>query len=222
MQRTIGFSCPGEDTTYYVAAHAALRKPDGSGGYQTETGWADGDLFVERGMWGTYFAITLTCDCTGGGGGGAECETAFAYGADNATCFLGLDLDGDGTYDFNRWGWTNGPLLAPGSYTFDIYAGAGQCELGKGTLVGTLTVEYDGEIAFIGYWMKAGFTMKETHLYVGNEILARNVNDEYTVAPGQYPYIHEGLDGATVDVYGIEISGDIYIVAHAVVCGFEE
>lgn len=60
--------------------------------------------------------------------------------------------------------------------------------------------------------------MKETHLYIGSEILARDVNGKCTVAPGQYPTIHEDLDGATMDTYAIEgLSGDIYIVAHAAV-----
>lgn len=68
-------------------------------------------------------------------------ETAFAYGGEQlATCFLDLDFNSDSKSDFNRWGWTNGPLAA-GSYSFDIYAGAGQCDLTKGTLVGTLNVE---------------------------------------------------------------------------------
>ena len=60
-------------------------------------------------------------------------------------------------------------------------------------------------------------------MYVGNEILPRN-NSEFTVAPGQYPDIHGDLDGTTTDEYSIEnLSGTIYVVAHAVVCGdFEE
>lgn len=211
----LGFSCPSDDADYYVAAHAALRKPDGAGGYQTETGWADGSRFVERGMWGTFFAITLTCEC-----GPNEpppeptCETAFAVGA---TCFLDLDLDNDGIGDFNRWGWTIGPLSA-GSYTFDIYAAAGQCDLNKGTLVGTLTVDYDGSQATITYTTIEGFTMDETQLYVGNDILPDN--DGYTVAPGQYGNIHDELNGATTDTFVITgLSGEIYVVAHAVVCG---
>jgi hypothetical protein len=61
----LGFSCPADDKMYYVAAHAALRCDNGDGSYQTETGWADGSRFVERGAWGTFFNVTLTCDCGG-------------------------------------------------------------------------------------------------------------------------------------------------------------
>lgn len=213
----LDFYCASEDKNYFVAAHAALRKSDGSGGYQTETAWADGDRFVERGMWGTFFTSTLTCECSSGGPT-PTCETAFAYGGNYASCFLDLDLDNDGIDDFNRWGWTTGPLQA-GTYAFDIYTGAGQCDLSKGTLVGTLTVVYDGSKADITYTMNSGFTMDETHLYVGNEILARDVNGDYTVAPGQYPFINDELKGVTQYTCIVNnLSGDIYIVAHAVVC----
>lgn len=207
------------DETAYVAAHAALRKDLGGGSYQTETGWGDGPTFVSRGTWATYFSITLKCG-DGGPPPPVDSETAFAYGGDLATCFIGADFDGDGSDDgFKRWGWSNGSLSA-GSYTFDVYAGAGQCDLGKGTLVGTLSVNYDGATAKVSFTMSSGFNLEETQVYVGNEPLARDVNGDYTVAPGQYPAKHEDLDGATSDSYTVTgLSGDVYVVAHASVIG---
>jgi len=213
----LGFEC-GDTTTFYAAAHASLRCPNGDGSYQTQTGWGDGPP-IGGNSWGTYFSFNIFC-------GNDEppvdenCETAFAYGGSYAHCFItGLDFAPWNIPDntFNRWGWTNGPLGA-GEYTFDIYAGAGQCDLSKGTLVGTLTVDYDGSTAEITYTMDSGFTMDETHLYVGSEILPRDVNNNYTVAPGQYPDQHD-LDDATTDSYTVyDLSGDIFVVAHAVVC----
>jgi hypothetical protein len=47
----LGFSCPGDDVTYILAAHAALRKDNGDGTFQTETGWGDGPNIVDRGSW---------------------------------------------------------------------------------------------------------------------------------------------------------------------------
>ncbi|MGD9212048.1 MAG: hypothetical protein PVI90_14800, partial [Desulfobacteraceae bacterium] len=125
----IGFSCSTDSMNYFVSAHAALQKVDNNGNViQTETGWADGDRFVERGMWGTYFTISLTCDTTTIGTGD-RCETAFVYGggtntidSDITNSFLEIDEDGDGVGDFNRWGWSIG-TLGQGSYEFDIYAG---------------------------------------------------------------------------------------------------
>ena len=43
------------------------------------------------------------------------------------------------------WGWSNG-ALSEGTYYFDIFAGAGQCDRTKGALVGLLTVDYDGTV----------------------------------------------------------------------------
>jgi hypothetical protein len=143
---------------------------------------------------------------------GQSCETAFAYYAPNSTCFLSLG--------FNRWGWTNGPL-GSGNYTFDLYAGAGQCLLSKGTLVGTVSVNYNGSVAIVTYHTTGTWTLNETHLYVGNLRLPLKREDGHyveTVAPGQYPYQHGNLNGATMDTYTIPITGLIYIVAHAETC----
>jgi len=209
-----GMECPGPEY-FFVAAHAAIRKPNGTGGYLTETGWGEGQRIVTKGNWATWFAIWITCT-NEEPPSPPGCETAFAYGGDYATCFLDLDLDNDGQGDFNRWGWTNGPLAAC-NYEFEIWAAAGQCDLTKGTHVGTLYVDYDGATATVTYDMHYSFYMDETHLYVGNEILPRK-NGEYTVAPGQFGHIHD-LDGATYDQFVIDgLSGDIYVVAHAVVC----
>jgi hypothetical protein len=220
----LGFSCPGDDMNFLVAAHAALRRANGDGTYQTETGWSDGARITERGNWATLSTITLTCDCGGTGStGGGNCETAFARAATPVnTCFLDLDEDGDGTRDFSRWGWTNGPL-SYGTYTYDIYAGAGQCDINKGTLVGTLTTVYDGPTATVTYDIAAPYNLKESHLYVGSDVLPINGNGFNTVAPGQYPQLHEGLDGASSDDYVFDgLSGEVYIVAHATVCGFPD
>lgn len=142
----------------------------------------------------------------------SECETFFAQGDDTlAMCFLD-----DG---FNRWGWTNGPLTN-GEYTFDLYAGAGQCNTEKGTLVGELTINYDEQngTAEIGFEMLDGFVLSETHLYVGNEPYPTNKKGKPTVAPGQFPYQHN-LNSAASDSFTInDLSGEIYVIGHGVVC----
>lgn len=135
-------------------------------------------------------------------------ETAFAYGGDDAHCFL--------NNGFNRWGWSNG-TYSPGEYTLKLYAGAGQCDLDKGTYVGDLSFTYrtDGTATVI-YSVNAPYTLDETHLYIGAQMFPINKNNKNTVAPGQYPYIKKG------DTY--EISGltgePVYLIAHAVVGGF--
>lgn len=211
----IGYVC-GDDSPLYAAAHCVVGLPDGSGGYtQTETGWGYG-VDPEGGNWAMYFMFNISCD-ENPPEPPEGCETAFAFGGEYATCFIDADFDGDGSDDgFNRWGWSNGPLSV-GTYTFQIYSGAGQCDISKGTNTGYLTIDYDGAQAVVTFNMYGDNTMDETHLYVGNDPLASN-NGEYTVAPGQYPYKND-LGGASFDTYTIDVTGDIYVVAHAVVCG---
>jgi len=173
---------------------------------------AMGSLGIGLAMW----SDTLTISGTMTTGEWVQCGTGYAYGGEGiATCFLDME-----EINSKAWGWTNGPLEA-GSYTFDIYAGAGKCDITKGELAGTLTVVYDGTTVTVIYNMNPGYTMDITHLYVGNEPLPTKKNGKYTTAPGLYGNTHD-LDGATTDDYEISgLSGDIYVVAHAVVCWFD-
>ena len=217
-----------DNNSVTVAAHAVVVQLDASGNViASETGWADGPRFVDRGSWATYFQYQWQ-QCNTGGGNGEGTETAFAFGDDPyAACFIGADFEGDGVDDgFNRWGWSNGTLSA-GTYTFEIYAGAGQCDRSKGTLVGTLSIDYDGSTATVTFDMTetdattgVPYNLVETHLYVGSKPLAIDGNGNYTVAPGQYPTIHDELANVSSDSYTVTVSGDIYVVAHATVAGF--
>ena len=145
------------------------------------------------------------------------CETAFAYNVDYSECFLDLTI-----INADRWGWTNGPLAQNNiPYSFEIYAAAGQCNLDAGTLVGTLTLLYVNDEAVVTYSMDAGFSLDEVHIYVGNDILPKKKNGSYTEAPGQYPHVAENLNGVTSYSYTFDnITGDVYLIAHAVVCGY--
>ncbi len=111
------------------------------------------------------------------------CETAFAFDGDNltttiGTCFL--------QYGFDRWGWSI-YLPGTGTYTFPVYAGAGQCDINKGTYVGDVTVVYsaNGTVTF-SYDFEEGFSASETHFYAGKTTVARDKKGKPTVAPGQY------------------------------------
>ena len=204
-----------EDDSIVVAAHAVVVKLDDDGNViESETGWADGKDFPGK-SWATLVEYSIqSCDPVVLPEVESHSETAFAFGGDLATCFLDIDEDADGNGDFNRWGWSNGPI-SEGSYSWDIYAGAGQCDLSKGTVVGTLDVNYAGSTLTVTYNIDAPYAMEESHVYVGSEILTRDVNGEFTVAPGQYPQISEDAN-----TYTFEVSGDVYVVAHAVVNGF--
>jgi hypothetical protein len=149
---------------------------------------------------------------------GSGCETAYAFGINKANCFIGIQ-----GVTSNNWGWSNGPIGA-GTYDWPIYAGAGQCDITKGTLVGNLHVVYvlpsppAKGTATITFNMGANVHLYTTHLYVGNLILPKK-NTKWTTAPGQFPYKHENLNGVNSDSYSITgLSGYIYIAAHSEVC----
>jgi hypothetical protein len=120
-------------------------------------------------------------------------ETAYAKG-DSAICFIPT---------FSNWGWTN-PIM-PGTYEMELWAAAGQCDNSKGSLVGTVTVEYVGGIVTEHYNVELPYLLQETHFFAGYEMFPRGSNGRFTIAPGQYT--NEGpFDGSQV-----------YVIAHAVV-----
>lgn len=125
------------------------------------------------------------------------CETAFAKGDNGETCFIGNG--------FNRWGWTIGPLADGAEGSYEVYAGAGQCDTAKGVLVGSVDVSYIGGEVSVTYNIDDTYEVSETHTYAGSTMYPIAKNGKETVAPGQY-YIEENL------------SGEIYVIAHAVVC----
>lgn len=137
-------------------------------------------------------------------------ETAWAYADPNGQ-YGNNFLD----FGFSRWGWSIGPLTS-GSYEFPIYAGAGLSDITKGTLVGSLFVEYNALVgtAEVEYVLDEGFYLGVTQIYVGNEMFAQN-GGVPTVAPGQLGNIHD-LDFADSDSFSLEgLSGEIFITAHA-------
>jgi hypothetical protein len=120
-------------------------------------------------------------------------ETAYAKG-NPSTCFIPT---------FANWGWTN--PINPGTYTWDLWAGAGQCDTSKGTLVGSVEVNYSGGYVTVTYNVNSPYILDETHVYAGTTMFPQVKQGKKlvdTVAPGQY-YI------------GNPLSGDIYVIAHA-------
>jgi len=74
--------------------------------------------------------------------------------------------------------------------------------------------------ALVTFTSYSGYSFEEAHLYVGSEMLPRDKNGGYTVAPRQYPEIKDDLDSATSVTFLVSgVSGDVYVVAHAVAAG---
>lgn len=118
----------------------------------------------------------------------------------------------------NRWGWA-GNVTADGSYTFDVWAGAGLNNTANGTKVGTVTITKNGSEVTVSYNM-SGYSLQEVHIYAGDFMPS-------TPAPGQYGYTESfGNNPADYAVshtatFNIDdTNGDgIWIIAHAVAFG---
>lgn len=194
------------NTILYIFAHASVCD---------ETAWG-GDKPVnvgQPGRWYYYGEYSICCDF----GPPPVCDqkTAFAKGGwvfvtdkkSNPENLPSLNLIR------NRWGWAIN-LLSTGTYTYEIWAGAGLNKTANGYLVGTLTVNWNGSQAVVTYTMYTGYLLKEVHLYAED---ARPT----IVAPGQYghpDYFDPGINTYTFTVPLSDSNGDgVWLIAHAVV-----
>lgn len=132
-----------------------------------------------------------------------NCETAFGRICDCPNinnCFSDFGI--------NRWGWSV-ELNGAGSGPFNLFAGAGQCDLNKGTYVGKVHITFnpDGTLTYGDVELEPGYELQEFHFYSGDSEMPLKKNGRYTAAPGQYTN------------YG-DVNGDgkVYVIVHASVC----
>jgi hypothetical protein len=126
-------------------------------------------------------------------------ETAYGMGGENENpvCFT------DDPYNQGNWGWVNGDgatSIVPGTYEWDVWAGAAQCDTNNGTLAGTVTVNYDAGTGVVSVTWNIDplYILGDTHVYA-------SYDPPDTFSPGQWT--NEGpFDGSA-----------IYIIVHAVV-----
>ena len=98
---------------------------------------------------------------------------------------------------FSNWGWTN--PIEPGNFVMPLWAGAAQCDTSKGTLVGNVTVVYDGVNVTATFNMDPGYLLGSTAVYADYGKFPMLRNGRPTVAPGQY-YNASPFDGSLVHV----------------------
>ncbi|MDR5591695.1 T9SS type A sorting domain-containing protein, partial [Christiangramia sp. SM2212] len=168
------------------------------------------------------------------------CETAFAKRSDTdaanrSYCFINETPDDtNASYDLeidaNRWGWTNFISISEftdennNTFTMELWAAAGQCDINKGTLVGQVKVVYENGEVSVSYEMLTGYWLGGMHTYVGQEPYMwkqKGKNVEYTLAPGQYPFNSDGGEytySTTIEPITVQGVEGFYVIAHADVC----
>lgn len=108
----------------------------------------------------------------------------------------------------NNWGWVNGQFSNGASGTFDVIAGAGKCDVSKGTIVGTFSFTYNnGDLDFT-LDLTVDNDFSELQIYASSQMLTSS-------APGGLGY-NEDIDGG-IGTFSDEINGlsdDIYIAVH--------
>ena len=115
----------------------------------------------------------------------------------------------------NRWGWAIN-LASAGTYTYDLWVGAGLNYTSKGLLVGDVVVDFTGTQATITYNLDFGYSIEEAHVYAGDF-------RPTTLAPGQYGntgYFNPFATTHSVTIDVTDTNGDgVWIIAHAVAYG---
>lgn len=199
----------------YVVAHAEVNGVmDDAGNLSGETAYA-GDHEGDGNRWWFYGIYTVQCEC--GEPQITSCETAYGKGnyvwttmrRSNPESLPSLELT------HNRWGWAVN-MSEPGTVVNPLYAGAGLNRTNKATLVGDVSINWDGSEVTVSYNLYGANMIREAHIYVGDM-------SPDTIAPGQYgSTAYFGEDGTTSYSETFTVSdtdGDgIWVVAHSVAC----
>ena len=137
----------------------------------------------------------------------AVCETAWSKGS-NDVCIITLN-------GVNRWGWTS-KVDQGATERMEIWAGAGQCDTSKGTLVGYADVSYlNDRVKVTVSGLTAPWEMTTSHLWVGEDYLPKNdKNGKYIAAPGQLS--DQQANKADYDMH--HTTAFVYVALHLDVC----
>ena len=132
------------------------------------------------------------------------CETAFMFG--NNT-LISLDLGN------KRWGWAEYFEGGNGTYSYNVYAGAGQNDIDKGTLVGKVELTVSAGNVAVKYTLNSGVVSNVTHIYFSDN------NAPTTTAPGQYGNTYEdNYTGSKTWNFSYSNDGNFWIIVHSEVC----
>ncbi len=135
-----------------------------------------------------------------------QCGTAFMYSP---------DLKINEVTNSNRWGWIEF-YDEDGSITRDIYVGAGQNDLDKGTNIGSVTISRSGSNLNFDFDLDGDYSFSSLHIHV-----ADTAEEATGVAksPGRYNRnsILVGLEDQSLDILD-DLAEDFWVIVHADAC----
>ena len=201
----------------YVYVHADVLAIHEDGSVSGETAWGGDVAGPGRAWW--YYATYVPSCCveTPPPPSYEKLGTAFAKGGyvfttdrkSNPENLPSLNLTK------NRWGWAIN-LTNAGSFTYDLFVGAGLNNTSRGKLVGSVTIDYTGTQATVTYNLNATFAIEEGHVFAGDF-------RPTTLAPGQYGNTFYFSPFATTHSFTVDVTdtdGDgAWFIVHAVAYG---
>ncbi len=200
----------------HVVVHADVLVLDDIAAKGEETAWG-GDIEGPGDAWWYYADYTPACCGEEPPVPTEALGTAFAKGGyvfttgpkSNPEDLPSLELAK------NRWGWAIN-LMESGVTTYELWVGAGLNDVRKGTLVGEVSIDFDGYMATVSYRLYSEYTIEESHIYAGDFMPT-------TLAPGQYgntmhfnPFVNDY--SVTLDVMDTDGDG-VWFIIHAVAYG---
>ena len=152
--------------------------------------------------------------------GGVFGETAWAF-SPNVDGTVNTDISkefcgNNGTHS-NKWGWSNGTFNKGDTATFDIVAGAGNCNIEGRDIVGSIMFNYqaDGTLKYT-LSLTVDNDFEDLHIHAGEDILPVKSNGNGGFESGYNSFYKRDLDGGTGTITGDieDIDGTIYIAVH--------
>ena len=144
------------------------------------------------------------------------CNTLYAYN-DRGVCFRDISKSDNNKKKLSNWGWSHDISDFDSTMDFILYAGAGKCDLDKGSIVGTLTLSKNETGYDIEYNITSEGLLTETHVYIGDTILPKK-NNKYKASPGLYGNEHNNIYSKHDEFTILSNENDVWFVGHGVIC----
>jgi len=133
------------------------------------------------------------CCCAGGGG---TCSTGTAFGVPNQ-CAAGTVCDKTlyptvttlGDKGCGRWGWIIDTGALTGSVSYRLWTGAGQNDLKKGSLAGSVSIQpcSAGSSSWCAVFSTtSGYALTSAHVEADCDALSTRTSNNFPCAPGGY------------------------------------